>query len=107
MTQNSWLNEPAFRNMHPLKLKVLIDLTKEAAGKPLSQTIPYILKAQQTLKASNLSFSKEESALLIEILTKDMSLEEYFDPSNLAVLSSAHGNTLDDIKDFVEEICNN
>ena len=41
------------------------------------------------------------------IFRKDMSLEEYFDPSNLAVLSSAHGNTLDDIKDFVEEICNN
>lgn len=41
------------------------------------------------------------------IFRKDMSIEEYFDPSNLAVLSSAHGNTLDDIKDFVEEICNN
>lgn len=90
MTQNSWLNEPAFKNMHPLKLKVLTDLTKEAAGKPLSQTIPYILKAQQTLKASNLSFSKEESALLIEILTKDMSLEEKQQVERLKTFINQH-----------------
>lgn len=35
------------------------------------------------------------------IFRKDMSLEEYFDPSNLAVLSSARGNTLEDIEEFI------
>ena len=35
------------------------------------------------------------------IFRKDMSLEEYFDPSNLAVLSSAHENTLEDIEKFI------
>ena len=35
------------------------------------------------------------------IFRKDMSIEEYFDPSNLAVLSSAHGNTLEDIEEFI------
>ena len=32
---------------------------------------------------------------------KDMSIEEYFDPKNLAVLSSSHGNTLEDIEKFI------
>ena len=36
------------------------------------------------------------------IFRKDMSTEEYFDPKNLAVLSSAYGNTLEDIEDFIE-----
>ena len=38
---------------------------------------------------------------------KDMSIEEYFDKKNLAVLSSAKGNTIEDVRNFVEEICNN
>ena len=36
------------------------------------------------------------------IFRKDMSTEEYFDPKNLAVLSSTYGNTLEDIKNFIE-----
>ena len=35
------------------------------------------------------------------IFRKDMSTEEYFDPNNLAVLSSANGNTLQDIEEFI------
>ena len=37
------------------------------------------------------------------IFRKDMSVEEYFSPNNLAILSSKNGNTLDDIKKLVEE----
>ena len=90
MPKNSWINEPAFKNMHPLKLKVLKDLANDTAGKPPSQTIPYLLKAQQTLKASNLSFSKEESTLLIEILTKDMTPEEKQQVERLKAFISQH-----------------
>lgn len=35
------------------------------------------------------------------IFRKDMSLEEYFDPKNLAVLSSNKNNTLEDIEEFI------
>ncbi len=76
MSQTSWLNNPALKDMHPLKLRVITELAENASGKPLSQTVPYLLKAQQTLKAAGLSFSPEESALLMEILTKDMTTEE-------------------------------
>jgi hypothetical protein len=38
-----------------------------------------------------------------EIFRKDMSIEEYFNPDNLAVLSSYNGNTIEDIRKFVEE----
>ena len=38
-----------------------------------------------------------------EIFRKDMSEEEYYDPKNLAILSSNRGNTIEDIKELVEE----
>lgn len=38
-----------------------------------------------------------------DIFKKDMSTEEYFAPENLAILSSRHNNTLEDIKEFVKK----
>lgn len=76
MTKKPWQNHPAIQTMHPLKLQVLNELAENASGKPLPQTVPYLLKAQNTLKEANLSFSEEESALLIEILTEDMTPQE-------------------------------
>jgi len=76
MNQKPWLNHPALRAMHPVKLQVINELAENASGKPLTQTAPYLLKAQKTLKEAGLSFSSEESTLLMEILTKDMTPSE-------------------------------
>lgn len=38
-----------------------------------------------------------------EIFRKDMSEEEYYDPKNLAILSSKNENTIEDIKKLIEE----
>lgn len=37
------------------------------------------------------------------IFRKDMTLEEYFDKRNLAVLSSKKGNTIEDIKKLIKD----
>lgn len=76
MSQKPWLNHPALKTMHPVKLQVINELAENASGKPLLQTAPYLLKAQQTLNKAGLSFSSEESTLLMEILTKDMTPAE-------------------------------
>lgn len=38
-----------------------------------------------------------------DIFRKDMSTEDYFDPKNLAVLSSERGHTLEDIEELIKE----
>ena len=76
MNQKPWLNHPALKTMHPVKLQVINELAENASGRPLIQAAPYLLKAQQTLKEAGLSFSSEESALLMEILTQDMTPTE-------------------------------
>lgn len=37
-----------------------------------------------------------------DIFRKDMSEEEYYDPKNLAILSSEKGNTIEDIKKLID-----
>ncbi len=76
MEQQPWINNPKLKDMHPLKIQVMTELAQNTSGKSLIQAAPYLLKAQQTLKSAGLSFSEEESSLLMEILTKDMSIDE-------------------------------
>ena len=37
------------------------------------------------------------------IFRKDMSVEEYFSPENLAILSSKNNNTIEDIEQLIKE----
>lgn len=64
------------KNMHPMKVQIIRELEKKAAGKGMKSMMPLIMEAMQKLKANNLSFSQEEVSVLLEIMTKDMSSEE-------------------------------
>lgn len=64
------------KNMHPMKVQIIKELEKKAAGKGMKSMMPLIMEAMQKLKANNLSFSQEEVSVLLEIMTKDMSSEE-------------------------------
>ncbi|HPU63556.1 MAG TPA: hypothetical protein PK304_05330 [Mobilitalea sp.] len=76
MADTSWNNNPKMKNIDPRKLAVLMELVKEAQGKSIDKLIPLIVNANKKLQAQNLSFTKDESEILIEILTKNMSPKE-------------------------------
>ena len=42
MANTSWTNDPKIKNMDPRKIAVLIDLIKEADGKPLDKVLPIL-----------------------------------------------------------------
>jgi len=76
VADTSWNNNPKMKNIDPRKLAVLMELVKEAQGKSIDKLIPLIVNANKKLQAQNLSFTKDESEILIEILTKNMSPKE-------------------------------
>jgi hypothetical protein len=76
MADMSWSNNPKLKNIDPRKLTVLIELMKEAEGKPLDQVLPMLMRTNKRLQEQNLVFSKDESDLMIELLTKNMSPKE-------------------------------
>jgi hypothetical protein len=49
---------------------------KEAEGKPFDQVLPLLMRTNKRLQEQNLVFSKEESELMIDLLTKSMSPKE-------------------------------
>lgn len=76
MQDMSWINDLRLKDMDPMKKEIILNLAAEAKGKSVQQALPILLKAQNTLKEKNKTFSQQESALIMEILTTDMSPEE-------------------------------
>ncbi len=76
MADNSWSDNPRLKNIDPKKLAILLELVQDADGKPMDKLIPLLMNTQKKLQKQHLSFTKEESDLMIEILTKNMNAKE-------------------------------
>ena len=76
MADTSWTNNPKLNHIDPRKMTILMDLMKEAEGKPMDQLVPLLMNTNKRLQQQNMTFTKDESDALIEILTKNMSQKE-------------------------------
>ncbi len=76
MADASWTNNPKIKNIDPRKLAILLDLMKEAEGKPMDKLLPLLMSTNKKLQQQNLTFSKDESDLMIDILTKNLTAKE-------------------------------
>ena len=65
-----------FKKMDPVKIQVMKELAEQMEGKALKDAAPVIMAARNKLKQQGKSFTPEETALLLEILTKDMTPQE-------------------------------
>ena len=76
MSQSIFDHYDIFKSMHPVKIQVMKELAEQMQGKAMKDAAPLLMAATSKLKSHNLSFSPEESAVLLEILTKDMNPQE-------------------------------
>lgn len=73
MQQQDFFSTPEFQRLHPLKQQIMKELVKGSGNSSVESMIPKIISINKELNKRNLSFSKSESRLLINILTRDMS----------------------------------
>ncbi len=73
---NSWTNNPKLRNIDPRKMAILLDFIKQAEGKTMDQLLPMFLNINKRLQQQNLTLTKDESEIIIDVLTKNMSPRE-------------------------------
>jgi len=76
MADTSWTNNPKLNNIDPRKMTILLDLVKEAEGKPMDKLVPLLMNTNKRLQQQNLTFTKDESDAMLEILTKNMNAKE-------------------------------
>ncbi len=73
MQQNDFYSTNEFQKLNPLKQKIIKELVNNSQNASVETMIPKIMSINTELKRRNLSFTKSESRLMINILTKDMS----------------------------------
>lgn len=73
---NSWLKDPVVERMDPRKRQVLINLVKEVEGKNMNQGIAALMSANRELSSQGLSFTSEETNILIKRITENLSPQE-------------------------------
>ncbi|MDO4170547.1 MAG: hypothetical protein Q4D45_11700 [Lachnospiraceae bacterium] len=73
---NNWMNDPRIRNISPEKLAVMTLLMEQAKEKTPEEFLPVLLKTSQSLDKAGMSFTTEESNLILDVLTEGMSQEE-------------------------------
>jgi len=76
VADNSWMNNPKIRNIDPRKLSILLEIMREAEGKSMDQLLPLMMNANKKLQSQNLNFSKDESEVMIDLLTRNLSPRE-------------------------------
>ena len=70
--EHSWLKNPLIRNMNPKKLALLIDLGNKSKGISAEKALPLLISTNAKMKQLGLSLSSEESELLVEVMSADM-----------------------------------
>ncbi len=73
MKDLSWMNHPAIKNIDPRKLAFITQFVNETEGKPVEKALPVLMATNAKMKAMGLTFTQQESDLMTDILTRDLS----------------------------------
>lgn len=69
-------SDARLRNMHPLKREILLRLSRTQASMTPEQMLPQLMEINQELRKRSLSFTREESDVVFDILTENMAPAE-------------------------------
>lgn len=78
MEQNNFdlKKDPRLKNIDPIKLKVIMEIREQSKYKSMEELLPQIIKINQELNRRKMNFTKEESALLLDVIEETLSPAE-------------------------------
>lgn len=69
-------NNPKLAGVDPLKLKIILEIERKSKNKSIEELLPEIMKVNQELKRRNMSFSKSETEILLDVIEESLSPAE-------------------------------
>ncbi|GMQ61295.1 MULTISPECIES: hypothetical protein [Vallitalea] len=67
------LNDEAFKDISPQKLKIMVDMLNDMTGKPMEQKVRVLFSYGVKMKQKGLQFTKQESSLIIDSMKSNLS----------------------------------
>lgn len=72
-----WINHPSMKNISPAKKLIIQEVMKNANNNlSLDKMLPLLMSTNNKMKAQGLSFTKQESDLITELLTSNLTPNE-------------------------------
>ena len=69
-------NDPRLKSMHPLKRGILLRLSNSQSTMTPEQMLPQLMEINKELQKRDLSFSRSESEIVLDVLSEGMSPQE-------------------------------
>ena len=69
-------NDPRQKNRHPLKREILLRLSNSQSTMTPEQMLPQLMEINKELQKRDLSFSRSESEIVLDVLSEGMSPQE-------------------------------
>lgn len=76
MNFQKYISTPEFNQLHPIKQQIIKELANNSNHMSPETMLPQLMTINNELKKRNLSFTKQETTLLINMMKSDMSPEE-------------------------------
>ena len=76
MNPGEWKNDPRLAAMDPVKLQYIEKIAAQISSQSKAELFPALLSLQADARKSNISFTDQETTLLISIITSGMPLDE-------------------------------
>lgn len=76
MTYQELSSTPEFQNLHPVKQQILKEMIQNGRLTTPEALLPKFMSINQELAKRNLSFTKEETTLLIQMIKDTMSPQD-------------------------------
>ena len=76
MKNENWKNDPRLAGMDPVKLQYIEKIAAQISSQSKSDLLSTLLSLQADARKNNISFTDQETALLISIITSGMPPDE-------------------------------
>ena len=76
MNPGEWKNDPRLAAMDPVKLQYIEKIAAQISSQSKAELFPALLSLQADARKSNISFTDQETTLLISIITSGMPPDE-------------------------------
>ena len=76
MNPDEWKNDPRLAGMDPVKLQYIEKIAAQVSSQSKTEILPTLLSLQAEARKNDISFTDQETALLISIITSGMPPDE-------------------------------
>lgn len=66
-------SSPLLKDINPQKMQILSEILSQAGNKSSNELLPYFMAASQKASSMGVAFSNQETDLIIDLLTQNMS----------------------------------